>query len=299
MTAPEVLPDHELATLLRDAPGGAWRCSATASPRACASRIAGYLDLSWVDRIEASLRTAAPTLAVLNLGRRNLLAAEVRERQLAPALAFRPDLAIVAAGGNDALRRSFDPGAVERSSSPRRRAAAARGRRRAAARADGHRRLRPRAARARAALDARMRPLAALTRRVARRHGAILVRCAATRLGRPRRLRERPPAPQRARPRDRRQRGDPRPRRGDPGEGRGMSDLRIDVTEAEILADLSWPGPPPGRWSTEQRAGEAAGAGGERAAGDGGRRQQREADQDAQHRVADRGAVEQRDGVVV
>ena len=75
---------------------------------------AGYLDLSWVDRIEASLRTAAPRLAVLNLGRRNLLAAEVRASQLQPALAFRPDLAIVAAGGNDALRRSFDPGAVER-----------------------------------------------------------------------------------------------------------------------------------------------------------------------------------------
>ena len=78
-----------------------------------------------------------------------------------------------------------------------------------------------------------------------------------------------------------------------------MSDLRIEITEAEILADLSWPGPPPGRWSTEQRAGQGAGAGGERAAGDGGRRQQREADQDAQHRVAERGAVEQRDRLVV
>ena len=69
--------------------------------------------------------------------------------------------------------------------------------------------------------------------------------------------------------------------------------------EAEILADLSWPGPPPGRWSTEQRPGEVAGAGRQRAAGDGGRRQQREADQDPQHRVADRGAVQQRDRLVV
>jgi hypothetical protein len=78
-----------------------------------------------------------------------------------------------------------------------------------------------------------------------------------------------------------------------------MRDLRIDITEAEILADLSWPGPPPGRWSTEQRAGEVARAGGERATGDGGGRKQREADQDPQHRVAERGAVEQRDGLVV
>ena len=78
-----------------------------------------------------------------------------------------------------------------------------------------------------------------------------------------------------------------------------MSDLRIDITDAEILADLSWPGPPPGQWSTQQRADEAAGAGGERTAGDGGCGQQRQADQDAQRLVADRGAVEQRDRLVV
>ena len=81
----------------------------------------------------------------------------------------------MAAGGNDALRRSFDPGAVERelvaTVGPLRRAGAdvvllelmdivASG-------------LVP--AEHAAALDARMRPLAELTRRVARRHGAILV----------------------------------------------------------------------------------------------------------------------------
>jgi hypothetical protein len=27
-----------------------------------------------------------------------------------------------------------------------------------------------------------------------------------------------------------------------------MIDLRIEITEEEILADLTWPGPPPGRW---------------------------------------------------
>jgi hypothetical protein len=78
-----------------------------------------------------------------------------------------------------------------------------------------------------------------------------------------------------------------------------MKDLQIDISEAEILEELSWPGPPPGRWSTQQRAGEAAGAGGEPAAGDGRRRQQREADQDPQHGGAERAAVEQRDGVAV
>ena len=65
----------------------------------------GWPDLSWVDHVVASL----PAAEMLNLGRRNLFAAEVRERQLEAALAFEPDLAIVSAGGNDSLRRSFDP----------------------------------------------------------------------------------------------------------------------------------------------------------------------------------------------
>jgi lysophospholipase L1-like esterase len=100
---------------------------------------------------------------------------EVRMRQLDAALAFRPHLAIVSAGGNDALRHSFDPGAVERELdaivAPLRRSGAdvlllelmdivASG-------------LVPREHVA--ALDGRMRRLAELTRRVAQRHGAILV----------------------------------------------------------------------------------------------------------------------------
>jgi lysophospholipase L1-like esterase len=172
---PEVLPDHDLAALVR---GARWRRLAVLGDSIAAGvrePVEGYRDLSWVDRVAAPLRAAVPNLAVLNLGRRNLLAAEVRASQLEPALAFRPDLAIVTAGGNDSLRRSFDPGAVERELvaivGPLRRAGAdvvllelmdivASG-------------LVPREHAA--ALNRRMRPLAELTRRVARRHGAILV----------------------------------------------------------------------------------------------------------------------------
>jgi lysophospholipase L1-like esterase len=50
----------------------------------------------------------------VNLGKRNLLAAEVRATQLDRALAFAPDLAAVACGGNDLLRPDYDPEAVER-----------------------------------------------------------------------------------------------------------------------------------------------------------------------------------------
>jgi lysophospholipase L1-like esterase len=172
---PEALSDHDLAALLS---GARWRRLAVLGDsiaEGVGEPLDGYRDLSWIDRIAEPLGDVSPGLAVLNLGRRDLLAAEVRAGQLAPALAFRPDLAIVAAGGNDSLRRSFDPGAVERELvaivGPLRQAGAdvvllelmdivASG-------------LVP--AGQAAVVDGRMRRLAELTRRVARRHGAILV----------------------------------------------------------------------------------------------------------------------------
>lgn len=74
----------------------------------------GFRDISWADRLAEWLDAAVGPVAYANLGVPTLRAAEVRATQLGPALAFRPDLAVVVAGGNDALRRSFDPVAVER-----------------------------------------------------------------------------------------------------------------------------------------------------------------------------------------
>ncbi|MER7003881.1 GDSL-type esterase/lipase family protein [Dactylosporangium sp. NPDC000555] len=51
---------------------------------------------------------AGPGVASLNLGRRNLRAAEVRATQLSPALAFAPDLALVVCGANDAMRPGYE-----------------------------------------------------------------------------------------------------------------------------------------------------------------------------------------------
>ena len=65
--------------------------------------VAGYADLSWVDLIAREL-----DLDCLNLGTRYLMAAQVREAQLAPALDFAPDLAFVICGANDTFRREFD-----------------------------------------------------------------------------------------------------------------------------------------------------------------------------------------------
>jgi lysophospholipase L1-like esterase len=71
--------------------------------------VEGYEHLGWADRVARELHTA-----YLNLGRRNLLAGEVRVTQLQPALMFLPDLAAVICGGNDLMRRNHDPAAAER-----------------------------------------------------------------------------------------------------------------------------------------------------------------------------------------
>jgi lysophospholipase L1-like esterase len=249
----EPLSFLELASLLRGAP---WRRLAVLGDsiaEGVREPHPGYLDLSWIDRIAEPLRAAAPGLTVMNLGVRDLLASEVRERQLAPALGFRPDLAIVAAGGNDALRRSFTPGDVARELDgivgPLRAAGAdvlmlelmdivASG-------------LVP--AEYAGPLDERMCNLAALTRAVASRHGAMLVEM----------------------------RG--HPASADPGvyssdrlhlNARGHAivateavrvlsfalvtrtngtrtpaPITIELTQEEILEDLCWPHPPPGKWS--------------------------------------------------
>jgi len=71
----------------------------------------GYEHLGWADRVAREL---GDDVAYLNLGRRNLLAAQVRATQLERALAFAPDLAAVLCGGNDLMRADHDPAAVER-----------------------------------------------------------------------------------------------------------------------------------------------------------------------------------------
>jgi lysophospholipase L1-like esterase len=69
----------------------------------------GYEHLGWADRVARGLEAD-----YLNLGRRDLLAVEVRATQLERALAFAPDLAAVVCGGNDLMRADHDPEAVER-----------------------------------------------------------------------------------------------------------------------------------------------------------------------------------------
>ncbi len=73
----------------------------------------GYPDQPWCDRIAAELARQAPGFEYLNLGVRETQAVDVAGTQLADALSFKPDLALVACGGYDILRVFYDPRAVE------------------------------------------------------------------------------------------------------------------------------------------------------------------------------------------
>ncbi|ADB35060.1 lipolytic protein G-D-S-L family [Kribbella flavida DSM 17836] len=75
--------------------------------------VEGYSDLQWADRLAAELSASAPGLEYLNLGVSGLRAHEIHATQLDRALAFRPDLALVVGGGNDAFGARYDADRVD------------------------------------------------------------------------------------------------------------------------------------------------------------------------------------------
>ena len=104
---PDCLADGEAATLLAGHP---WRRFAVLGDSVANGpifEVPGFCPLRWTDRVAAELRSQAPDLRYRNLGVSGLLTREVRDTQLADALAFAPDLALVLCGGNDAFRRNY------------------------------------------------------------------------------------------------------------------------------------------------------------------------------------------------
>jgi lysophospholipase L1-like esterase len=112
-TDPYCLRDGESATLLRGHPWRRFVVLGDSVAEGMCEPVDGYSEVQWADRIAAELSAVCPGLAYLNLGRRGLRAHEVRAAQLAPALEFGPDLALVVCGGNDAFRPGYDPDAVD------------------------------------------------------------------------------------------------------------------------------------------------------------------------------------------
>lgn len=69
--------------------------------------VEGIEPLPWAERVARELG-----VELHNLGRRNLRAAEIRERQLAAGLALEPDLVSIVAGPNDLLFDDFSAAAI-------------------------------------------------------------------------------------------------------------------------------------------------------------------------------------------
>lgn len=110
---PRCLPPGQAHALLDGAPWRRLVVLGDSVAEGLGDPVDGYQHRPWADRLAEALRRHRPDLAYLNLGRRGLLAAQVRVRQLAPALAFGPDLAVVTCGGNDMFSPAFDVDAVQ------------------------------------------------------------------------------------------------------------------------------------------------------------------------------------------
>lgn len=66
----------------------------------------------WANRLAERIAAHQGSVAYANLGIRGRCARQIKDEQLGPALALRPDLATVVAGMNDLLRASFDARAI-------------------------------------------------------------------------------------------------------------------------------------------------------------------------------------------
>jgi lysophospholipase L1-like esterase len=65
----------------------------------------------WSNRLAERIAARQGSILYANLAVRGRTTRQIRDEQLAPALAMRPDLATVVAGTNDVLRRNFDAAA--------------------------------------------------------------------------------------------------------------------------------------------------------------------------------------------
>jgi lysophospholipase L1-like esterase len=66
----------------------------------------------WADRLAARLAAEQGSVLYANLAIRGRTTHQIRQAQLDPAVAMRPDLVAVVSGTNDLLRRHFDPVAL-------------------------------------------------------------------------------------------------------------------------------------------------------------------------------------------
>ncbi|WP_399932402.1 SGNH/GDSL hydrolase family protein [Streptomyces kanamyceticus] len=111
---PHVVSPAQGAELLRGAPWSRLVIVGDSVAQGISEPRPGYRFEPWSTLVIDALREVRPDLVHLNLGQRDLVTAQVRESQLKAALDFKPDLVIALCGGNDGLRKVFDPDDAER-----------------------------------------------------------------------------------------------------------------------------------------------------------------------------------------
>jgi lysophospholipase L1-like esterase len=88
-----------------------WRCFVALGDsftEGIGDRVEGLPMFSWADWLARALRAQQGSLEYHNLARHGLRTAQIRDEQLARALAYRPDLTSVIAGANDVLGLGWD-----------------------------------------------------------------------------------------------------------------------------------------------------------------------------------------------
>src|SRR5690606_2565066 len=66
----------------------------------------------WADRVAETLSQGTETFSYANLAIRGRLLQQIVDEQVEPAIALKPDLISLSAGGNDIIRPSTDPDEV-------------------------------------------------------------------------------------------------------------------------------------------------------------------------------------------
>lgn len=110
---PDCMPPARATELLKDAP---WQSLVVVGDSVAAGvrqPLDGYLDECFTDRVGHTLSVTRAGFRYQNLGVRDLKLQQIIDSQLAPAIEFQPDAAVVIAGGNDVLGRQFDRGYVK------------------------------------------------------------------------------------------------------------------------------------------------------------------------------------------
>ena len=105
---PYVLSPAEASDLLAGHPWSRFAVIGDSVAKGMGDPTEGYVTVTWGERVAAALARERDGVTYANLARHRAKAADIRDSQLGPALAFEPDLVAMIAGGNDCLAEDFD-----------------------------------------------------------------------------------------------------------------------------------------------------------------------------------------------